>query len=160
MFSQEKVERIRRGVMINKRLVKFWVETIRQRHTNSWIHLKSYNNSISDIRNVFERLSLRINRIIRTEYGPFRIGKLKNPGDVVETYIPKVLNTYMHYRYREKLQKSLRKLDDTKLEVIKEQMLKEQRRKLLVKTNKLKNDFARRLDKNGSQEKHDLKMIK
>lgn len=160
MFSQEKVEKMRRGVMVNQRLVKFWVETIRQRQANSWIHLKSYSNSVSDIRNVFERLSLRINRIIRTEYGPFRIGKLKNPGDVVETYIPNSLNTYMHYRYKEKLQKSLRKLDDTKLEVIKEQMLKDQRRKLLLKSNKLKSEFSRRLDKNNHSDKEGMKMMK
>jgi len=160
MFCQEKVEKIRRGVMINKRLVKFWVETIRQRHTNSWIHLKSYNNSISDIRNVFERLSLRINRIIRTDYGPFRIGKLKNPGDVVETFIPKVLNTYMYFRYKEKLQKSLRKLDDTKLEIIKDNMLKDQRRKLMIKSNLLKKDISRRLNSNDKNKKNSINLIK
>ena len=130
MFSKDKVEKIRKGVKVNGKVINFWVETIRQKHSNSWIHLKSYDNSISNIRNVFERLSLRINRIIRTDYGPFRIGKLKNPGDIIETHIPSSVNTYMYYRYKEKLQNSVRKLDETKLEVIKNNMIVEQKNKI------------------------------
>ena len=146
MFTQEKLERIRRGVMVNNKLVKFWAETIRQRHTNSWIHLKSSNNSISDIRNIFERLSLRINRIIRTDYGPFRLAKLKSPGDVLETNIPKILNTYLYFKYQEKMQNSLRKLDDTKLEVIKEKMIKDQRRKLIAAPKDIKKNLGKSLN--------------
>lgn len=147
MFSKEKLEKIRKGVMINKRFIKFWAETIRQNHSNSWVHIKSYNNSISDIRNVFERLSLRINRIIRTDYGPFRIGKLKNPGDVMETHIPKILNTYLYFRYKEKMQNSLRKLDDTKIEFIKEQILRQQKNKNFTKKNKISQDSGMRSKK-------------
>jgi 16S rRNA U516 pseudouridylate synthase RsuA-like enzyme len=127
MFNQEKIDKIRKGVKVNGKVLKFWVETISQKNSNSWIHLKSYDNSISDIRNIFERLSLRINRIIRTDYGPFRIGKLKNPGDIIETHIPSSVNTYMYYRYKEKLQSSVRKLDDSKLEIIKNNMIIEQK---------------------------------
>ncbi len=147
--------------MVNKRLIKFWVETIRHGHTNSWVHLKSYNNSISDIRNIFERLSLRVNRIIRTDYGPFRIGKLRNPGDYTETSMPSVLNSYMYFRYKEKLQKSLRKLDDTKLEVIKEKMLKDQRKKVLLKSKKIKSEFSKRIFNNKDKSENEtFKIIK
>ena len=153
--SQEKVEKIRKGVKVNGRVIKFWVDTIRQKHTNSWIHLKSNDNSISDIRNVFERLSLRINRIIRTEYGPFRIGKVKNPGDVVETHIPSSVNSYMYYRYKEKLQNSVRKLDDTKLEVIKNNMIIDQKHK--IEENKKATKISDYKNKFIEQKRHEAR---
>ena len=83
--------------------------------------------SISDIRNIFSRLSLRVNRLIRTDYGPFTIGKVSQPGKLVETFIPKNINNYLIYRYKQKFQNSLRKIDDAKLESIKYKLLQDQR---------------------------------
>lgn len=135
MFTEEKLNKIRTGVRVNMRTVKLWAEFINKQSCNTWVHIKAYNNSIVDIRNVFRKLSLRVNRIIRINYGPFTMGVLRNPGEVTETNIPKVLHKYMYDRMQEKTQTMIRKLDDTKLEEIKLRMLKEQKLGL-TSTNK------------------------
>jgi hypothetical protein len=116
MFTQEKLMQIRNGIKINMRLLKFWTEIVRRQSSNTWLHMKTYNNSVVEIRNVFRKLSLRVNRIIRTDYGPYTLGKIKNPGDITEAFLPKNLKTYLSYRYKDKIQHALRKLDDTKVE--------------------------------------------
>ncbi len=128
MFTDDKIQQIRNGVTVNMKRIKLWAELIRKQNTNTWVHIKSNNNSISDIRRVFRKLSLRINRIVRTNYGPYNMGDLKYPGDITEAQIHRVVNKYLYYRYKEKMQISTRKLDDTKLEKIKIDLLKEQRK--------------------------------
>lgn len=127
MLTDDKIQKIRQGIKINMRVIKFWAELIRKGTTNSWIHIKAYDNSIVDIRNVFRKLSLRVNRILRTNYGPFTMESLKNPGEIVETPIPKNINNYMYHRYKEKLQNKVTKLDETKIEIIKKRILDEQK---------------------------------
>ncbi len=129
MMTEEKLNKIRQGLRIHMRPVKLWVELISKSSSNSWVHVKAYNNSIIDIRNAFRKLSLRVNRIIRVRFGPFTMGVLKNPGEITESSIPKELHRHMYFRYRQKLQIKLRKLDDTKLEQIKIDLLKEQKEK-------------------------------
>lgn len=129
MFTEEKLNKIRQGLRINMRTVKFPIEMISKQNANSWVHIKTFNNSIIDIRNVFRKLSLRVNRIIRVRYGPFTLGVLRNPGEITESTIPKELNRHLYFRYREKLQNRIRKLDDTKLEAVKLKLLKEQKSK-------------------------------
>ena len=118
------------------RTIKLWVELIRKQNSNTWVHIKAFNNSIIDIRNVFRKLSLRVNRIIRTNYGPYSIGGLKNPGDIIETNVHRVVNKYLYFRYREKTQILKRKLDDTKLEQIKLNLLKEQKSEKKISNRK------------------------
>ena len=129
MFTEEKINKIRQGVKINMRTIKFHIEVISKQNANSWVHIKTYNNSIIDIRNVFRKLSLRVNRMIRIQYGPFKMGVLRNPGEITESAIPKEINRHLYFRYREKLQTKIRKLDDTKLEAIKLKLLQEQKSK-------------------------------
>jgi 16S rRNA U516 pseudouridylate synthase RsuA-like enzyme len=141
MFTEDKLLRIRNGVKINGKIVKFWAEIVNKQNTNTWVHLKTYDNSLVSIRDVFTRLSLRINRIIRTDYGPFSIGKVKLPGALAQTEIPKAVNYYLMNRLKEKAQEKLRKLDDTKLEEVKQKMISEQRKKSLSsRHNKLLNN--------------------
>lgn len=129
MFTEEKLEKIRRGMTINLKKIKLWAELIHKQNSNTWVHIKATNNSIIDIRNVFRKLSLRVNRIIRTNYGPYNTSELKNPGDITETNVHKAVSKYLYSRYKEKLQISTRKLDDTKLESIKLNLLNEQKKK-------------------------------
>lgn len=127
MFTEEKLEKIRRGIRINMRTIKLWPEMIRKQSANTWVHIKAFNNSIVDIRNVFRKLSLRVNRIIRTNYGPYSLGVLKQPGQLVETNIHRAVHKYLYHRYKEKTQVMKRKLDETKIESVKLQLLKEQK---------------------------------
>ncbi len=145
MFTEEKLNKIKQGVNIKNRTIKFWAAIINKQSSNTWVHIKSNNNSVIDIRNVFSRLSLRVNRIIRTDYGPFTLGVLRNPGEVTETNIPRELNSLMYQRMKEKTQLMIRKLDDTKLEKAKNDLISEQRR--LKKLNHQPNDEKKILEK-------------
>lgn len=128
MFTEEKLNKIREGVTINMKKIKLWAEIINRQSANTWVHIKSNNNSIIDIRNVFRKFSLRVNRIIRVSYGPYRLGILKNPGDITEAPVEKSISSYMFYRYKDKMQSAVRKLDETKLELIKERFVTQQRK--------------------------------
>ena len=96
-----------------KRL-SYHVELIRKQNTNTWIHLKSYDNSIINIRHVFRKLSLRVNRLIRTRYGPFTLGNSTEPGEINEVEIPRTIGNYLYELHKDKLNKKLEKLDSTR----------------------------------------------
>lgn len=101
--------------------IKFWAEIINKQNTNTWLHLKSYNNSIIDIRHVFRKLNLRVNRLIRTGYGPFTLGNCRSPGTFEEISVPRTLGSSMLEVNKQKLSKSVDKLTQTKLKVIENQ---------------------------------------
>ncbi len=127
MFDEKKLDKIRMGVTINMKKIRFWAEVIRKQSTNTWLHIKSRDNAIVDIRNLFRKLSLRVNRIIRIRYGPFTLENCKNPNDLSETTVPKYVNNYLYYYYKDKVKEKLRKLDDTKIQAMKEDMILLQR---------------------------------
>ena len=60
MFSEDKLRLIRQGVNINMKRIHLWVDLIRKQTTNTWLHVKTTNNNIHEIRNVFRKLSLRV----------------------------------------------------------------------------------------------------
>lgn len=51
--------------------------------TNSWIHMVLQEGKNREIRKVMETLGLQVTRLIRTDYGPFALGKLER-GEVKE----------------------------------------------------------------------------
>lgn len=51
--------------------------------TNSWLTVSLTEGKNREIRKVMEALGLRVNRLIRTAYGPFQLGRLR-PGAVEE----------------------------------------------------------------------------
>ncbi|MCB1883170.1 MAG: rRNA pseudouridine synthase [Geminicoccaceae bacterium] len=61
----------------------------RQQGGNAWISLSLREGRNREVRRVLEHLGLQVNRLIRTAYGPFHLGALKDRG--VEEVIPKVL---------------------------------------------------------------------
>lgn len=44
--------------------------------------MKLYQGKNNEIRRVMRNLSLRVNRLIRTSYGPYTLGTVPNPGDL------------------------------------------------------------------------------
>jgi 23S rRNA pseudouridine2605 synthase len=50
---------------------------------NSWINVSLSEGKNREIRKVMEFLGLKVNRLIRTDYGPFSLGSLDR-GDVLE----------------------------------------------------------------------------
>jgi len=51
---------------------------------NHWIILRIYEGKYREIRKAMKKVGLQVNRLIRTQYGPFSLGQHK-PGEVWET---------------------------------------------------------------------------
>lgn len=148
MFTDSKLQQIRNGIRIKMRLIKFWAELINKQNTNTWLHLKSYDNSIIDIRHVFRKLDLRVNRLIRTGYGPFTLGNCKNPGTFEEIPVPRSLGSGINEMNKQKLNKSIEKIENTKLKLSED--IKSFEDKLI---NKAKTRVTTELDSNNKLEK-------
>jgi 23S rRNA pseudouridine2605 synthase len=52
---------------------------------NSWISVAINEGKNREVRRVLEAVGLRVNRLIRTAYGPFELGALQ-PGEVDEVH--------------------------------------------------------------------------
>lgn len=115
MFTESKLNLIKKGVSINLKKIQYWVELIRKQTTNTWLHLKSYDNSLINIRHIFRKLSLRVNRIIRVSYGPFTLGSSSYPGEINRVEIPRTVGNYVYYHNKEKLSTALDKFEKTKI---------------------------------------------
>lgn len=55
----------------------------RKQGANTWITMTLKEGKNREVRRVLEALGLRVNRLIRTSYGPFQLGTLK-PGEIEE----------------------------------------------------------------------------
>ena len=44
--------------------------------------MKLYQGKNNEIRRVMRKFSLRVNRLVRTDYGPYSLGTVPNPGDL------------------------------------------------------------------------------
>ncbi len=62
-------------------------EVERQTGTNSWLNVALTEGKNREIRNAFAQVGLTVNRLIRTDYGPFQLESLK-PGAVEEIPAP------------------------------------------------------------------------
>lgn len=117
LFTKEKLDQIRKGMKIHMKTMKYWVDLISKQNTNTWIHLKSNDNSIINIRHVFRKLSLRVNRLIRISYGPFTLDKSRKSGSVFEVEIPRTVGNYVSEFRRYKLNEIKEKVDKTRVKV-------------------------------------------
>lgn len=80
--DQKKLERLKNGITVEgvryksiKAVLDDVAET-RTPGTNSWISVTLREGKNREIRRVMEALGLRVTRLIRTDYGPFPLGKL------------------------------------------------------------------------------------
>ncbi len=58
-------------------------ELERQQGGNAWISVSLQEGKNREVRKALEAIGLKVNRLIRTAYGPFQLGKLK-PGELAE----------------------------------------------------------------------------
>jgi 23S rRNA pseudouridine2605 synthase len=83
-IAQAELDKLAEGVAIDG--VKYGpinAELDRQQSGNAWITLSLHEGKNREVRRVLEALGLRVNRLIRTAYGPFQLGLMK-PGEIEE----------------------------------------------------------------------------
>lgn len=101
MFNEEKLQGIRNGVIMNGRKYgPFIVELIKRQTTNTWLHMKLFEGKNNEIRKVMRKFSLRVNRLVRTSYGPYSLGLVPNPNDFVEVKMTMELKKLMLKHYK------------------------------------------------------------
>ncbi len=83
-ISQEELDRLVDGIVVEKvRYGSIMATLERQQGGNAWISVVLTEGKNREVRRVLEALGLKVNRLIRTSYGPFELGLLK-PGQVEE----------------------------------------------------------------------------
>lgn len=78
------LEPLRRGITLgSERFQPMEVTLDRQQGANAWLTVGIREGRNREVRRALEALGLKVNRLIRISYGPFRLGALR-PGEVEE----------------------------------------------------------------------------
>lgn len=82
--SQNQLDKLRKGIVHNKiRYKGIEAEMEKQQGDNAWIEIALKEGKNREVRNVMEAIGLKVNRLIRMSYGPFKLGKIEK-GAVLE----------------------------------------------------------------------------
>ena len=83
--TQEQLDTLQGGITLDDgtRYTSIEATLERQTGTNNWIDVKLTEGKNREVRKAMEHLGLQVNRLIRTQYGPFELGDLR-PGAVEE----------------------------------------------------------------------------
>ena len=73
---------------INTKPIK--IEIITTKGYNNWFELTLTEGKNREIRKLFEHLGLEVNRLIRTDFGPFKLNANMQEGEVLELDISKI----------------------------------------------------------------------
>ena len=85
----DRLKQIEKGVIyedVRYKPAELDLKDIKSGRKNNWIHMTLTEGKNREIRKLMEFAGLRVNRLIRKEYGPFHLGKIE-PGQVME--VPK-----------------------------------------------------------------------
>lgn len=115
MFNENVLQKLHEGVKIKGRKYGPYIaEIIKRQSTNTWLHMKLYEGKNNEIRKVMRKFSLRVNRLIRTSYGPYNLGLVPNPNDLAEVKITRDLKKLMYKYYKEKTMEAQSRLNQQK----------------------------------------------
>ena len=82
--KEASLDLLRSGIVIEKEFFRpMKVSLDRQQGANAWLTIELKEGKNREIRRAMGELSLLVNRLIRIEYGPFKLGSLKR-GELVE----------------------------------------------------------------------------
>lgn len=83
--SQAMLDTLKGGVTLDDgtRYTSIEAELERQTGTNNWLNVRLTEGKNREVRKALEHLGLQVNRLIRTQYGPFELSDLR-PGAVEE----------------------------------------------------------------------------
>lgn len=84
-ITQEALDSLKGGVTLDDgtRYTSIEAELERETGTNNWINVRLTEGKNREVRKAMEHLGLQVNRLIRTQYGPFELDDLR-PGAVEE----------------------------------------------------------------------------
>ena len=75
--DEEKLKSLKRGITIaDVRYGPIEARLERQTASNAWVSVALTEGKNREVRRVLEHVGLKVNRLIRTAYGPFQLGKL------------------------------------------------------------------------------------
>ncbi len=79
--SQTQLDKLKKGIVHNKIRYKGIEATMeKQQGDNVWVEIALQEGKNREVRNVMEAIGLNVNRLIRTSYGPFALGKVEKGG--------------------------------------------------------------------------------
>ena len=88
-IDMKKIESLRDGVTVDGiRYGSIEVDIDQDEGSNVWLRVSLKEGKNREIRNVMEHIGLAVNRLIRTSYGPFELGKL--PRGAIEEVEPRL----------------------------------------------------------------------
>ena len=74
--------------------------------------MKLFEGKNNEIRRVMRSLSLRVNRLIRVRYGPYTLGMVPEPNDLVEVSVCEEIRRLMYRYYKARASEATRTLDE------------------------------------------------
>lgn len=108
-IDDTKLKRLESGVTINGiKYGKFTVTPLKVGENNSWLRVIIFEGKNREVRRVMEHVGLRVTRLIRTQYGPYKLSSDIPLGSVVESKIPFDTEYYQNLmeknkKFREKI---------------------------------------------------------
>lgn len=121
MFNEEKLKAIRTGmVMGGMKYGPYHCEVEKRQNTNTWLHMKLYEGKNNEIRRVMRKLSLRVNRLIRVSYGPYTLGLVPEPNDLVEVSVSDEIHRLLYRYYKSRAAEATRTLEEASNEKVAE----------------------------------------
>lgn len=76
-INQERLNLLKRGIKIEGVFYKAAnIEIEREREFNSWLKISLQEGKNQEVKKLMEYVGLQVNRLIRTSFGPFHLGKL------------------------------------------------------------------------------------
>ena len=84
-ITQDQLDTLKGGITLDDgtRYTSIEAELERETGTNNWINVRLTEGKNREVRKALEHLGLKVNRLIRTQYGPFELADLR-PGVVEE----------------------------------------------------------------------------
>ena len=101
--DEKRLKKLKDGITIegiHYKSIEATLDQSKSDGTNSWLTIVLREGKNREIRKVMEAIGLRVNRLIRTDYGPFTLGEL-TPGSVEEVR-PQVLKDQVAGYFKDK----------------------------------------------------------
>lgn len=76
--------------------------------------MKLYEGRNNEIRRVMRKFSLRVNRLIRTNYGPYSLGQVPDQDTFREVPVTKEIKKILYQYYRDRTAQADAKMQETK----------------------------------------------